>query len=181
MALKAGTKILKTQGVNALSAREIAREIGYTVGTLYNVFENFNDIIFHLNLQTMQLMHKMFSQVIADNKSSDPKKILFALAHAYIDFAHAHASSWRLLFEPRISDQEPPYWYQQEIKRLFRLVEQTLLPLHNQDQQQSSMAAKVLWASLYGICILSITGKVNSILGETAHSLADSLINKYLT
>lgn len=180
MALKAGAEILKTQGVTALSARQIARNIGYTVGTLYNVFENFNDILFHLNAQTMQHMHQVFDQVIAENKSADSKKMLFALTHAYVDFAHSHASSWRLLFEPRISDQETPEWYQREIKHLFLVVEQALLPIFNQDHPQAKMAAKVLWASLYGICILSITGKVDSILGETARSLADSLIKNFL-
>ncbi len=40
-------------GVGALSMREVARRIGYTVGALYIVFENLDDLIVQLNEQTV--------------------------------------------------------------------------------------------------------------------------------
>ena len=40
MAIEAGKKIIVEEGFSNLGARKIARAIGYTVGTLYNVFDN---------------------------------------------------------------------------------------------------------------------------------------------
>ncbi len=72
-----------------------------------------------------------------------------------------------------------PEWYQEKITRLFKLVEQVLLPLFNNSAQDAALAAKTLWASLYGICILSIAGKVKTVLGATAESLSISLVENY--
>ena len=179
MALAAAVTILETQGRTALTAREISRQIGYTVGTLYNIFNNLNDLILHLNAQTMENMFAVFNSVINDDNTADPKKTVLALTHAYVQFAHNNAPSWQLLFEGRMSGEALPEWYQEKITRLFKLVEQVLLPLFNNSAQDAALAAKTLWASLYGICILSIAGKVKTVLGATAKSLSISLVENY--
>lgn len=170
MALNAARSILNDQGPSDLTAREIARQIGYTVGTLYNVFTNFNDIILHLNAQTMDEMYEVF---VKSNSVKD-------LTLNYIKFAHEHAALWQLLFESRTHTEVFPDWYQHKIIQLFKLVEQILLPYLNHSQEQASQAAKTLWASLYGICVLSIAGKVQKILNATAESLGLSLVENYL-
>ena len=43
MAISAASKIVEKQGFQSLTARKVASEIGYTVGTLYHVFRNFDD------------------------------------------------------------------------------------------------------------------------------------------
>ncbi len=170
MALAAAIDILCTQGAAEFSIRNIARHMGYTVGTLYNVFENFNDLVLQLNAQTMEAMY------IALKGIDD----IHALAQAYIEFAHTHAPQWCLLFESKIGEQARPEWYLHKIQRLFNLVEQALLPSLNNSSAEAVITAKVFWASLYGICMLSITGKVNALLGETAQTLARSLVENYL-
>ncbi len=179
MSLTAAIAILNENGINALTARSIARRIGYTVGTLYNIFENFNDIILHINAQTMD---DMYAQVtIVKEQKIEPTQRILQITQAYIEFAHKHASAWLLLFEPRISSEPLPPWYQAKINRLFNIVEQALLPILNNSPQQSVIGAKVLWAGLYGICILSINKKIEIVLGETAENLAYSLVTNYLS
>ena len=51
MALAAAREIAEKDGLRGLKARRISREIGYTVGTLYNVFSNLDDLIIHLKLR----------------------------------------------------------------------------------------------------------------------------------
>ena len=43
--IHATTEIVEQDGLEGLSAREIAKRIGYSPGTLYNVFENLDDIL----------------------------------------------------------------------------------------------------------------------------------------
>ena len=42
--LDASTALISEGGLASLSAREVARRIGYSPGTLYNVFENLDDV-----------------------------------------------------------------------------------------------------------------------------------------
>ena len=48
MAINIGSKIIEEDGFNNFSIRKVAKNLGYTVGTLYNVFENYNDLLFHI-------------------------------------------------------------------------------------------------------------------------------------
>ena len=52
MAIQAGRDFIVDKGFSELSARKVAKEIGYTVETLYNVFDNFTDLICHINNDT---------------------------------------------------------------------------------------------------------------------------------
>ncbi len=171
LAIQAGLTILQEEGLMALSARAIAKKIGYTVGTLYNVFENFDEIVLYLNAETMAAMSDAF------NQETD----IFRLTDIYIHFAHTHSESWRLLFEFKRSNEILPLWYSKKIEVLFVFVEKALLPYVDYSNIMASMAAKVLWASLYGICFLSINGKLNIILGETVHTIGKSLVENYLS
>ena len=43
--IEATTSIVEQDGLEGLSAREIAKRVGYSPGTLYNVFENLDDLL----------------------------------------------------------------------------------------------------------------------------------------
>jgi AcrR family transcriptional regulator len=179
MALDAAITIANQQGLAALTAREVARAIGYTVGTLYNVFKNFDDLILHVNARTMDELEQMFSQTVS--KAKDSWQTVYALTKAYIDFSHDHAACWRLLFEPRDTKQPAPDWYQEKIDKLFNIVQHALLPLLNNSSQRAHMAAKVLWSALYGLCALSLNEKIDTVLHVPTQELAQSLVKNYLT
>ncbi len=48
MALAEAWRIAEAEGLRGLTARRVAREIGYTVGTLYNVFTDLDDLVVQL-------------------------------------------------------------------------------------------------------------------------------------
>ena len=56
MALAAAQDIVKAEGLAGLSARKIAKKIGYTVGTLYLVFKNQDDLILTINARTLDAL-----------------------------------------------------------------------------------------------------------------------------
>ena len=62
MALAAAREIAEKDGLRGLKARRISREIGYTVGTLYNVFSNLDDLIIHLNGTTLDALYVSCAQ-----------------------------------------------------------------------------------------------------------------------
>jgi AcrR family transcriptional regulator len=180
MALSAAEQIVVEQGYKGLSARKIAAAIGYTVGTLYLVFQNLDDLILHINARTLDRLHARMTESQAI--SGDARDYLLQLGQVYIRFADADPHRWAMVFEHRFSeDQAVPAWYQEKITRMFSLVEDGLEPLANQrPQQEITQAARALWGGVHGICILALTDNLGAAGIDSVQELAQSLISNYL-
>ena len=180
MALSAAEQIVVEQGYKGLSARKIAAAIGYTVGTLYLVFQNLDDLILHINARTLDRLHARMTQSQAN--SGDARDYLLQLGQVYIRFANDDPHRWAMVFEHRFSeDQAVPAWYQEKITRMFALVEEGLGPLAKQHpQQEITQAARALWGGVHGICILALTDNLGAVGIDSVQELAQSLISNYL-
>jgi AcrR family transcriptional regulator len=180
MALSAAEQIVVEQGYKGLSARKIAAAIGYTVGTLYLVFQNLDDLILHINARTLDRLHARMTESRAI--SGDARDYLLQLGQVYIRFADADPHRWAMVFEHRFSeDRAVPAWYQEKITRMFSLVEDGLEPLANQrPQQEITQAARALWGGVHGICILALTDNLGAAGIDSVQELAQSLISNYL-
>lgn len=73
-----------------------------------------------------------------------------------------------------------PDWYEEKVDSLFGLVSQMVAPIVNHDKVRADRAAKVLWASLHGVCSLAVGGKLNMVKAEKAQVLAESLVRNYI-
>ena len=56
-AIVAAKSIAEAEGLPGLTARRIAKKIGCSVGTLYNVFDNLDTLILHLNGKTFDALY----------------------------------------------------------------------------------------------------------------------------
>ena len=54
--LDAAQAIIETNGLAGLSAREIARRIGYSPGTIYNMFQNLDDVVLHVEARVLDAL-----------------------------------------------------------------------------------------------------------------------------
>jgi len=180
MSLAAAERIVMEQGYEGLSARKVATAIGYTVGTLYLVFENLDDLILQINARTLDRLHTRMTG--SRPISGDAREYLLHLGQAYIHFADGDPHRWAMVFEHRLSeDRAVPGWYQEKIKRMFALVEQGLEPLAKQRKQQEiTQAAGALWGGVHGICILALTNKLGVAGIDSVQELTQSLISNYL-
>ncbi|MEZ5690802.1 MAG: TetR-like C-terminal domain-containing protein [Rickettsiales bacterium] len=179
MAIQAGKKIMSEDGFSNFSARAAAREIGYTVNTIHNVFEGHDNYILHINAVTLDDMREFISEHI--NKKDKGAKAVKKLARLYIEFAEDNYNLWSALFEFNLPQDVPlPDWYEDKIKELFEIVEAPLLPLLDNDIKLSERAAKVIWAGIHGICQLGLTGKLDTVGAESIEILTDSLIKNYI-
>ena len=143
MALKAARDIAEEEGLRGLTTRRIAQKIGYTVGTLYNVFENLDDLILHLNGTTLAPLHEVCSEVGLDD---EPEVAVQALTECYIRFIREHPKRWSILFEHHLPDgRELPEWHNEKVGRLLGLLERALAPLFAPGQEsERHQPARVL-------------------------------------
>ncbi len=180
MALAAAEEIVSEHGHTGLSARKVASAIGYTVGTLYLVFDNLDDLILQVNGRTLDRLH---AQMVKEQaRYRDPRKRLLQLGHTYIHFADKDPHCWEMIFERRSPQaQKMPEWFREKVARMFSLVESGLEPLaEHQSSQEIAQAARALWSGVHGICILAITGKLDIAGVESVQDLTQSLMSNYL-
>ncbi|MEN8106447.1 MAG: TetR/AcrR family transcriptional regulator [Pseudomonadota bacterium] len=180
MALAAAEHIVVEQGYEGLSARKVAAAIGYTVGTLYLVFENLDDLILHINARTLDRLHARMTESQAH--CTDASDCLLQLGQVYIRFADADPHRWAMVFEHRFSgDQAVPAWYQEKITRMFALVEEGLEPLAgHRTRDEITQASRALWGGVHGICILALAGSLGVAGVDSVQDLTQSLISNYL-
>lgn len=180
MALDAAATIVEEEGSKKLTARSVAASIGYTVGTLYLVFRNLDDMILHLNARTLDDLH----QWLLDRRvvEATPQQQLQALADAYIEYAVRHTARWNMLFESIASvDNELPDWYLQRLSKVFGLIESALTPLvDHQGKEAIVQAARVLWAGVQGICTLKIRHRLDLAGNQSTKEMAGMLIDNFL-
>jgi AcrR family transcriptional regulator len=180
MALAATRRLLTERGVIGLTAREIAREIGYSPGTLYNHFNDLDDLILQTNAETLDLLLARVHEARAGHRDAEPA--LRAMARAYIAETRAAPRLWAALFEHRIAKGRPlPDWYAARIAGLFAPVEEVLAPLFGPKHGKARRrTARILWSALHGITSLALSQKLDLIAGVSAEDMADDLISTYL-
>jgi AcrR family transcriptional regulator len=180
IALTAAEHIVVEQGYEGLSARKVAAAIGYTVGTLYLVFENLGDLVLHVNARTLDRLHARLSESQAH--CVDASDCLLQLGQVYIRFADEDPHRWAMVFEHRASEgQVVPAWYQEKIARMFALVEERLKPLSKQHtHDEITQASRALWGGVHGICILALAGSLGVAGVDSVQDLTKTLITNYL-
>lgn len=179
MILDAARDIIETEGLAGLSAREIARRIGYSAGTIYNIYDNLDDVILHVEAGVLDALEQRLGTVVT---ATPGPETLTELARAYLAFTHEKPKLWNLLFEHHMQPgADIPDWYQRKLEGLLARVEQALAPLFpvgaEADRQR---AARVLWAGVHGITSLSTADKLSIVTTETAGRLIEDLVKTYL-
>ncbi len=172
--------IVLEQGYKGLSARKVARAIGYTVGTLYLVFENLDDLIRQINGRTLDRLHCRMAE--AQASCGDVRECLLQLGQTYIRFAAEDTHRWTMMFEHRYTEAKAlPDWYEAKITSMLALVEECIKPLAtHRSEAEIALAARALWGGMHGICILALTDKLGVVGIDSVHDFTQSLMSNYL-
>jgi AcrR family transcriptional regulator len=180
LALRAAGEIVSAEGVAALSMREVARRIGYTVGALYIVFENLDDLIVQLNERTVIELRAALERI--RGRPQQPAQNLRLLVAAYLGFALLHTARWRLVFEHRLPDgQMAPPTYAGHTAAIFALVGRQLREAAVVgDEDSAREVATALWSGAHGICMLAVTGKLQVATQASVQKLLDLLLDRFL-
>lgn len=177
--LSAAEDIIESGGLAELSAREVARRIDYSPGTLYNMYENLADLVLHVEARVLS---RLDEHLEAATKGAKGEDAIRRFARAYLAFSHTSPRLWNLLFEHHMPHSvQVPVWYQERLEAPLKRLEQQLKQTGgNSDSGWSKRNARALWAGLHGVASLSTTHKVGHITIECAHDLLDTLVGNFL-
>jgi len=184
LALNAAESIIDEDSINGLTARRIAAKMQYTVGTLYLVFENLDDLVVHINARTLDALKMHLQNSVMQIHS--PRVRLANLLHAYVDFAHQQRQRWISVYTYRTEDENTlPDWYFDKITSLFSLIEKQLAGINVEEKlfQNSStikIQSRALWSSIHGVCVLSASGTLDVIGVSSVDDIVNYIISSFV-
>ncbi len=176
MILDAAREIVERDGFAGLTIRRIGEAIGYSSGTLYNLFNDLEDIVVHVNGATLDALYDELAAVPAGD---DAEATFHAIADIYLRFVERRPLLWGLLFQNPLSGTPRPDWYYDRMDRLFAILEGALDPIFESGPLEAKRdAARVLWSGLHGLSTLATEGAVLS--WDDVRRLAADLITNYI-
>ncbi len=178
--LDAAFDLVNEGGYNQVSTRKIAADIGYTVGTLYNVFTNLDDIFIHVNAKIIDIILHKLKAVIKPKVPAE--KNIYLLAEEYLKFSKENYNLWNILFEYRFADQMVlPNWYTAKVEELFTVLEDVIKELIKGDSQEIKSTTAVIWGGIHGICSLATKGKLSRVRLDDPEKLIKQFIDSVIT
>ncbi len=179
IALQAAEHLVAEHGLAGLSTRKVVGHIGYTVGSLYMVFRNLDDLIVQMNERTLESLQARLLAAIADQP---PAAAIQALAQTYITFALTETHRWLAIYQHRMPEGQPvPESLTDKVAGMFALAQQQLARLcPRRSPQDIALAARALWSGVHGICILGFDQKLEMAGGRPIQDVTRSLLDHYL-
>ena len=176
MALAAARAVIADKGSRNLNVRAVAARMGYSVGTIYNIFEGLEDLVAALNAETLDALYDALAGAPVTGR---PETDLHALLDRYLMFIDENRDDWTMIFEERPPDAAaPPAWYMERVARVFSLLGRMLHPLFGPGEEADlARAVRLLWISLHGVWSLDADSKLFIVtqdpLGNVAHDMVD--------
>ncbi len=179
MALAAARAIIAEEGTRNLNVRAVAARMGYSVGTIYNIFEGLEELVAALNAETLDALYEALSRAPVTGR---PETDLHALLDRYLEFIAANRSEWTMLFDDRLPEAKaPPAWYLEKVAQVFTLLGRMLQPLFAPGEEaELTRAVRLLWIAMHGVWSLDAGGKLFIVTQDPVEKVAHEMVDLYL-
>lgn len=174
-----GHKHMAEVGFARFSAREVAKRIGYSIGTLYNVFGTLDQLLIAINTRTFQLWAEEVRETL---KRSGPDRIR-CLVEAYFGFARAHPHSWTAIYDHHLPPDVVLSAEQNERRGGLTqiIVDEVIAVLPLRAQAEAPRLARSLIAVVHGHCVYDLNGSFALMGIERPMELALERVRESLT
>ncbi len=171
----ASIKLISEIGPSAFGTRAIAKEIGYSFGTIYHIFGDLETLRYHVK---GRILDNWYEDLAAGMNQVEAKTEY--LVDAYIDLSEQQRFLWAFVFAlPSDPKENAPPWYIEKVENLFSLVMRSFSTI-TQNKKETEIAARAIWASIHGICVLAMAGKLDMVSSESPKELAHLQLGIYM-
>ena len=158
--IQATLKAMAAKGLEGLKARPIAQRAGISVGSIYNLFGDLDELTRIVNGRTYDDLFARETAALEAARAAEksPREQLLALAAAYLDFVETHQTLWlAVLAFNRGRTELPPRWYLEKELSLLLIIQDALGAFAKAaDPRVCRLHARALWASIHGIATLAV-------------------------
>ena len=161
--LAAGAGLLAELGFARFSARAVAKRVGYSVGTVYNVFGSYDALVLAINTRTFGLWADHLNAALAAAGNDRIR----ALVEGYFGFARANPNLWMAIYDHRL----PAGMAMPEADAKARAVltgivtAEVAAALGREPGKAVAALARSLVATVHGHCAFALTGAF-ALMGE---------------
>ena len=158
-----GHRLLAETGFAAFSAREVARRVGYSIGTIYNVFSSLDQLLIAINGLTFELWTEYLRRRV-DQGGGDRIR---ALVQAYFDFAREHPKLWMAIYDHRLPTGMAMAPEDMEKRRALTQIvfDEIARQLPTRSEGDVEHLARSLIATVHGHCTFELNGSF-ALMGE---------------
>ena len=159
--LEEGLRTIETQGVESLTLRTVGERLGVSRTALYRHFADKQTLLAAVGREGFRLLR--LSLVEAWEHNGRGRAGFEAMGVAYVNFAVAHPSHYRVMFGRFIESCEKDAEFIAEATSAFQVLVDSLV-----EQQQTGLVrrddpliqARMIWSLVHGIAMLVIDGQL---------------------
>ncbi|WP_067703770.1 TetR/AcrR family transcriptional regulator [Nocardia jejuensis] len=181
--LRASLQLIDTEGLAAVSLRRVAREAGVSPGAPYHHFPDRAALLAALSTRGYEILREEL--LAARAADPDPRAVLTGMAEAYVRFAVANPSYFRLMFRPELIRSDKVHEPGDAGDAAFAVLETALADAIRAGVLPAADAetlALAWWALAHGLASLEIDGKLGkraAEMGTTAKELGNRIITMF--
>lgn len=180
LVLAAETAIAE-KGLSGLKARDLADAIGCSLGAIYNLVQDMDELVLRVGSRTLAQLDAALAEATkcsASASSADATDTLVAIAQTYCAFARDNLQLWRTLFEHRMAEGSiVPEWAISEQMTMFRYI---LAPLRALKPQASEpeliLLSRTLFSAVHGVVMLGLEEKLVAVPAAALEGQIDTLV-----
>lgn len=151
-----GHRQMALHGFSRFSARQVARTVGYSVGTIYNVFPSLDHFLLAINTRTFELWTEhLLSQLELAGEDR-----IRALVEAYFSFARENPNLWMAIYDHRLPPgmRMPDEDAQRRADLTGIVVREIAGVVSDRPHDQVQHLARSLIATAHGHCTFDLNG-----------------------
>ena len=162
--LKATLELIETEGIGAVSLRQVARTAGVSPGAPYHHFPDRAALLIALSDEGFRRLADTLTE--AHEQAPDPTGALEAILNAYVEFAQANPAYFRLMFRPELKQSHKSAVGSEAAETAFAVLENTVaecIPTPDREVVAISM-----WSLVHGYASLWLDGQLNDRVDDPA-------------
>ena len=156
--LDASEQLLETEGLAALSMREVARRSGVTHQAPYHHFADRESILAELVTQGFEELTRRLARANARSATGDKLATAIESGQAYVGFAIDHPGVFRIMFRPEICDPARFPAARQAGAQSYAELERMVALTHG--TAGGEVLSSVYWAQVHGLACLLVDGPI---------------------
>jgi AcrR family transcriptional regulator len=162
--LRATLELIETEGIGAVSLRQVARTAGVSPGAPYHHFPDRAALLTALADEGFRLLAGTLTA--AHEKAATPTKALEAILNAYVAFARENPAYFRLMFRPELTQPHKSATGAEAGEAAFAVLENTVaqcVPPADRD-----VVAIAMWSLVHGYASLWLDGQLDYRVADPA-------------
>jgi AcrR family transcriptional regulator len=162
--LKATLELIETEGIGAVSLRQVARTAGVSPGAPYHHFPDRAALLTALADKGFRLLADTLTE--AHEKAATPTEALEAILNAYVEFARENPAYFRLMFRPELTQPHKSATGVEAGEAAFAVLENTVaecVPV-----AERGVVAIAMWSLVHGYASLWLDGQLDHRVADPA-------------